>query len=166
MTSYYHNLPGKFHTFIYVDRYSMRDVAGALQEEYPDAAILVDPGKQAISNFSPKDNNFIVRPILYDDRKFAEDPCLHIENILVDLAIEAETLSLMDESEYSTIVNNVASSGRIKPGVIARRLTRRKVKNGYCDILRRYFQMGQKSTNVNSLKKVTLIDNVSGSKKK
>ena len=26
----------------------MRDVAGALQEEYPDAAILVDPGKQAI----------------------------------------------------------------------------------------------------------------------
>ena len=85
----------------------MRDVAGALQEEYPDAAILVDPGKQAISNFSPKDNNFIVRPILYNDRKFAEDPCLHIENILVDLAIEAETLSLMDESEYSILLSSM-----------------------------------------------------------
>ncbi len=155
LTSYYHNLPGKFHTFVYVDRYSMRDVANVLLKEYPEAAVLLDPDKQAIANFSPKDNNLIVRPILYDDRKFAAAPCLHIENILVDLAIESEALSLMDGAEYSAIMDNVAASGRIKPGVIVRRLTRRKVQNGYGDILRRYFQLSspEKNQSMSTLKK-------------
>ena len=153
LTSYYHNLPGKFHTFIYVDRYAMQEVAAALQKEYRASAVLAKPRKQEAANFSPKENNFIIRPIIYDDRKNAADPCLYIENILVDLAIEAEKLSLMDETEYAGILDNIATSRRIKPGIIARRMTRRKTKSGYADILRNYFNFEHKNPSMSTFLK-------------
>ena len=141
LSVFYHHLPGKFHTFIYVDRYSIPDSVSSLREKYPEYTILEDPGKRESARFIVNDNNIIVRPILYDDRKYADsDSFLHIENILVDFAIESEALSIVDGAEYSCIVDNIASSARIKPGVIIRRLTRRNVKNQYTDILWKYFQ--------------------------
>lgn len=151
LTNFYHNLPGKFYTFVYVDRFAMQEVAEKLHKKYPLSAILVNPGKSVLRNFLPQNNNIVIRPIIYDDRKYAAlDACLHIENILVDLAIETEALSLMDGKEYSGILNNVATSGRIKPGVALRRIMRRRAKNDYTAILLKYFQPEyKKSTNVN-----------------
>ena len=142
LTNFYHNLPGKFYTFIYVSRYSMREVAEHLHKKYPESSVLLNPGKNDLLNFSPRNSNIVIRPLIYDDSQSA-DSFLQIENILVDLAIEAEALSLMDETEYSCILNDAAVSGRIKPGVILRRLARRKVKSGYIDALLKYFQVEQ-----------------------
>ena len=141
LSAFYHHLPGKFHAFVYIDRYSIRDIALALHEKYPEQAILENPGKHEASRFLVQENNIIIRPILHDDLNIAEkDPFLCIENILADFAIESDALSIVDGAEYSRILDNVASSARIKPGTIIRRLTRRNVKNQYTAILRKYFQ--------------------------
>ena len=142
LTNFYHNLPGKFYTFIYVERYAMRDVAIKLQEKYSSSTILIDPNKSDLSDFLPKGNNFIIRPIIYDDRQGSSYKfCLDIEKILVDLALESKALFLMDGKEYSNILNNIATFCRIKPGVIHRRIMRRKSKNEYISLLMKYFSI-------------------------
>ena len=124
----------------------MRDVAAQIQKKYPEFAILLHPGKNDLIDFLPRNNNIVIRPLIYDERKYApEDSFLQIENILVDLAIEADALSLMDVTEYSGILNNIAVSGRIKPGVILRRISRRKVKSRYIAALLKYFQAEQEN---------------------
>jgi len=144
LTAFYHNLPGKFHTFVYVDRYSIRDVAASFRGKYPDWTILENPGKKESASFPLQANNVIIRPMISEDRAYVQEPFLHIENILTDFSMEADALSMIDGMEFSGIVDNVASAGRIKPGVIARRLTRRKLNGGCSMILRKYFQIDEK----------------------
>ena len=59
----------------------------------------------------------------------------------------------MDETEYAGILDNIATSGRIKPGIIARRMTRRKTKSGYADILRNYFNFEHKNPSMSTFLK-------------
>lgn len=139
ISSYYHHLPGKFFYFIYVDRYSMRELSESLRKTISDSIILLNPGKTELETFSPQNNNYIIRPLLEEDRKEESASDFTIEKLLADLAVEAEKISLMDEMEYRIIVENAASSGRISPSALFHRLRRRKVKNGYCRILKNFF---------------------------
>jgi hypothetical protein len=124
---YHHHLPGKFTSFVYVERHAIKDVAGILAEEFPDAQVLANPLSAAIADYSPKPDNIIVRPLIVDDNgKNQPDHQLSIEKILVDLAIEADYLPLMDNEEFSIVTENILLSGRLNPAIITTRIAHRK----------------------------------------
>lgn len=139
ISGYYHHLPGRFYNLIYIDRYAMPEAAELLQRTFPDSKVLLNPGRKELKTYTAQITNHIVRPLLESDQTAAEETVFPVEKLLADLALEAEKLSLMDETEFGILLDNIASSGRIRPGVIFRRLQRRKIKNGYCRILYKYF---------------------------
>ena len=139
ISSYYHHLPGRFYTMVYIDRYAMPEAAELLQRAFPESKVLLNPGRKELKTYTAQMTNYIVRPLLEADQTAAEETIFPVEKLLADLALEAEKLSLMDETEFGIILDNIASSGRIRPGVIFRRLQRRKIKTGYCRVLYKYF---------------------------
>lgn len=130
---YHHHLPGKFITFVYADRPAMKDVATILSNEFPESQVVVNPLSKAAEEFSKRDTNIIVRPLRSSDLcGSVAGSYFQIENILVNLAVESESLNIMDQEEFRCVAENIVSSGRVNPGAMTTIIDKRQLENsGY-----------------------------------
>ena len=133
IASYHHHLPGKFITFVYVGRSAIKDVATILSNEFPESQVAANPLGKAAEEFSKRDANIIVRPLRSSDLcGNVAGSYFQIENILVNLAIESESLNIMDQEEFRCVVENIVSSGRVNPGAMTTIIDKRQLENsGY-----------------------------------
>jgi len=129
LTNFHQHLPLRYTTFIYVDRYSMSDVADALKEQMPDESVFVHPSLKSGESLSCEGDRIIIRPLLYDDQQTPESFFLQPEELLVDYAIESERLMLIDSTEFRIVFENMLRAGRINISALLRRIAHRKTEN-------------------------------------
>ncbi len=129
LTNFHQHLPLRYTAFIYVDRYSMTDVAEALKEQMPEESVFVHPSSKSGENLSCGGDRIIIRPLLYDDRQTPESFDLLPEELLVDYAVESERLMLIDSTEFRMVFENMLRAGRINISALLRRAAHRKTEN-------------------------------------
>ena len=129
LTNFHQHLPLRFSTFIYVDRYSMTDVADALKEKMPDEPVFIQPVLKPGKSLPCDSNRIVIRPLIYDDQQTPESFILSPEAILVDYAIESERLMLIDSAEFRIVFENALQTGRVNLSALRRRISHRKTEN-------------------------------------
>ena len=135
LTNFHQHLPLRHTVFIYVDRYSMTDVAEALKEQMPDEPVFVNPSSKSGESLFGNGNRIIIRPLLYDDRQTPESFLLRPEEFLVDYAVESERLMLIDSTEFCIVFENMLRSGRINISALLRRAAHRKTDNANMNMI-------------------------------
>jgi hypothetical protein len=116
---YMHHLLAKFVTFICADR----DLMAAVFDElagWKDCRVYLNPSsKEARKTFRFGDRTIVLRPKT-SEAPTGEGHVAPFEKLLVDLAIEIETLSLMSKGEFQDMAWRVVTSGRISMAALAR----------------------------------------------
>ncbi len=132
INAYLHHLLGSFVTFVHVDRDLMPSVFDFLRSAGHDA-YLNPTRRESRKSFVVGENTVIIRPALRDTR--LEGHVAGIENILVDLRVELDSLPLMDIGEYRMMVQRVVTSRRIEISKLIRYAKRRKAdwRDLFCD---------------------------------
>ena len=108
----------KFVTFIYADK----DLLPALFEElsgWREYRVYLKPGVRDARTFRAEDRTIVIR------RETGEAPkgdghAAPFEKLLVDLAIEIETLPIMSPGAFHDMARRLATSGRLSMAVLAR----------------------------------------------
>ena len=127
LTPFFHHLPGKHATFLMVDRDALEPIADSLREAGQN--VVVHPLGKDAKNFTLKsEHTLILRPRLASDHTEQFAPT---EQTLVDLYHENQKLSLIDESEYQALFQNIASSYRLNIPALARYAERRKIDSDH-----------------------------------
>jgi hypothetical protein len=116
---YMHHLLAKFVTFIHTDRDLMPAVFEELAAGKEYRVYLNPSAKEARKTFRIEDRAIVIR------QETSEAPCgeghvAPLEKLLVDLAIEIETLPVMSKGEFQNMAWRVVTSGRISMGALAR----------------------------------------------
>lgn len=124
LAAYFHHIPTRFFTFIYTDK----DYLQAIYEK------LMIKGKNVILNPTPKEadkifnvekETIILRPSI--TKEPIENNYSKIEKVLVDLYIEKDNIQILDEWEYESIFENIASRNLIHIDVFHYYIRRRKL---------------------------------------
>ncbi len=136
VSSYGHHLLAKFVTFVHTDRDAMESVHKFLRESGFDSRL--NPRGEAAGKFSIDDRTVVVRP------KVTTQPGDHhivpVEGLLVELFIESRNLSLMDDSEFFSLFNNLTRQARISIAVLLEYAGKRKTAaNELCESIKREF---------------------------
>ena len=129
LTNFHQHLPLRFSTFIYVDRYSMTDVADALKEKMPEEPVFIQPILKSGRSLPGDGSRIVIRSLSYDDQQTPESFILSPEAVLVDYAIESERLMLIDSTEFRMVFENILQTGRINISALLRRISHRKTEN-------------------------------------
>lgn len=108
---YMHHLLTKFVTFVYADRDLMPAIFDELLK-WKGYRVHLDP-KIAARGFQAEDKTIVIRSPTSEAPTPPAPHAASIEKILVDLAMEIETLSLMSRGEFQDMAWRVATSGRI-----------------------------------------------------
>lgn len=84
-----------------------------------------------------------MRSLRFDDKGEAEGThTIGIEKMLVDYAVEAERLSLVDSAEYHAVLDNALDSGRLNVNALLLRVSRRHTVNRNTENIKRAFGEG------------------------
>ncbi len=146
---YMHHLLVKFVTFVYADRDLMPSLFDAMQG-WKGYRVYLDPKAADARSFRLEDNTIVIRPDL------AQAPESHhhmapAERLLVDLAVEAETLPFLGRGEAQDMACRLVTTGRVAMNTLLRYAQRRRVEPTAI--------FGEKwSTNVTNQENVTLVD--------
>jgi len=146
---YMHHLLAKFVTFVYADRDLMPALFDAMQG-WKGYRVYLDPKTADARNFRLEDNTIVIRPDL------AQAPESHhhmapAERLLVDLAVEAETLPFLGRGEAQDMACRLVTTGQISMNTLLRYAQRRRVEPKAI--------FGEKwSINVTNRENVTLVD--------
>lgn len=131
---YFHHLPTKFVSFVYVDRNFHTAIFDYLRHEYDANLVLKNPGKN-----EAKDRYFIdQKPIVlrhFISQSQEEGHYASIEKILVDLYREEKKIGIVGESEYVRIFNNIVFDWRINVAKMLRYAGRRECKEYITNLL-------------------------------
>lgn len=120
----FHHLQNKFFTFIYSDKDALIYLRDFLIEQ--NYSVLLNPSKSDLDkNLVLKDGSIILRSSI--TRSKNANYISSIEKVLVDLYVEKDRLSLMDESEYGRVFGNIITSYRINLSGLLDYAERRKI---------------------------------------
>ncbi len=120
-----HHLLGKFVTFVHVEKDAVGPVWELLKEKGYDAHR--DPTKkEATKTFSVREKTVVVRAGGLSQAPL-EGHYAAPEKLLVDLVDEAESLPLMDASEFTSIFSSVKQAGRLDMAVILQYASRKRM---------------------------------------
>lgn len=146
---YMHHLLTKFVTIVYADRDLMPTLFDAIQG-WKGYRVYLDPKTADARNFRLEDNTIVIRP----DLAQAPESNHHMapaERLLVDLAIEAEALSILARGEAQDMACRLVTTSRVAMGTLLRYAQRRRVEPVKI--------FGAKwLTNVTNRESVTLVD--------
>lgn len=117
-------VPARHLLFLYVERDSLELVGRQLAADL-SLRVAIHPLAREAERFHPADWDVVLRPLLKIDADAAPSP-LTPEAVLVDLAVEAESLNLLSEDEYRFVFEGVSSKFRLE---ISQLLTRCKSRN-------------------------------------
>lgn len=127
IASFFHHLPTRFATFIYVDRDFHAPIFDYLRNDYDDHLVLKNPGKnEAADHFFIDQNPIVLRHYISQSRE--DNHFASIEKILVDLFMEEKKLGVVGEAEYLEIFNNIVFERRINVAKMLRYSGRRECK--------------------------------------
>ena len=130
LSQLHHHLPMRYTTFLSVERWGMREIAARLKAKRPELVFAVNPSSREADYLERPENLVVVRPLRFDDRVEAEGAhTISIEKMLVDYAVEAERLSLVDSAEYHAVLDNALDSGRLNVNALLLRVSRRHTVN-------------------------------------
>ncbi len=106
----FHHLQNKFFTFIYSDKDALIYLRDFLIEQ--NFSVYLNPSKSDFEkNLVLKDGSIILRSSITRSKNV--NFISSIEKVLVDLYLEKDRLSLMDESEYGRVFENIVTSYRV-----------------------------------------------------
>jgi len=124
---YFHHLPTKFVSFVYVDRNFHSAIFDYLRHEYENHLILKNPGKnEAQDRYFIDQKPIVLRHFISQSQE--EGHYASIEKILVDLYMEEKKIGIVGESEYVRIFNNIVFDWRINVARMLRYAGRRECK--------------------------------------
>lgn len=109
---YMHHLLAKFVTFVYVDRDLMLTVFDEIQG-WKGYRVHLDPKAADTGKFKVEDKTIVIRPSTSEAPPSLASHAASIEQLLVDLAVETETLPVMSLGEFQDMAWHVATSGRL-----------------------------------------------------
>ncbi len=109
---YMHHLLAKFVTFVYADRDLMPSLFDAMQG-WKGYRVYLNPKTADAKSFRLEDNTIVIRPPTSEAPSPLEPHVAAIEQLLVDLAVEIESLPLMSRGEFQDMAWRVATSGRL-----------------------------------------------------
>jgi hypothetical protein len=124
LRSFAHHMLTRFVTFVYTPRDAMSGIYDFLKDSGYD--VWLNPRGNDARKFSIGKRTVVIRPAI--SRGSSREHFANIENILVDLFVEAAALNLMDEDEYFRIFGNILVAGRIDIGRLLNYAGRRKLK--------------------------------------
>ena len=128
LSSYFHHLQTKSLQFVYAERDSLSSLMEVLRQEHVNCYL--DPNKRDISRqFYIDELSVVLRPAISEEPK--KDSGATIEKILVDLLIETQRISFIDEWEYERLFENIIMQYRIDMAVLIRYARRRKQLNRF-----------------------------------
>jgi len=121
---YMHHMLAKFVTFVYVSRDAMSPVYDHLREV--GYAVYLNPTKrEAEKTFAVQSKTVIIRPLL--SKSPVQDRIMKVECILVDLFVELESISIMDQDEFGGMATRLITSNRVELAELASYAERRGV---------------------------------------
>lgn len=108
---YGHHLLGQFVSFVHTERDTMDSVADRLRDAGWE--VTVNPRGTAAKDFTIRsERSVVIRPLTTTQPH--EGHHVSMEGLLVELFVEARSLSLLDAGEYRKLLENIADSGRLQ----------------------------------------------------
>ena len=131
IAGYYHHLPTKFSTFLYIDTNFISSIADYFRGgEY---RVLKNPDPQEMTkNFFIEENPIVIRPQITEEPR--DGHYATIQKIMVDLCVEKGSPA-MDEGEYVRIFENLVMDHRINVAKSLRYASRRSCKEEIQNLL-------------------------------
>lgn len=121
---YMHHMLAKFVTLVHVPRDAMSPVYDHLREV--GYTVYLNPTKrEAEKTFAVQSKTVVIRPLL--SKSPAQDRIMKVEGILVDLFVELESISIMDQDEFGGMATRLVSSNRVELAELASYAERRGV---------------------------------------
>jgi hypothetical protein len=121
---YMHHMLAKFITFVHVPRDAMSPIFDHLRE-IGYAAYLNPTKREAEKTFAVQSKTVVIRPLLF--KAPVQDRIMKVEGILVDLFVELESISIMDQDEFGGMATRLVSSNRVELAELASYAERRGV---------------------------------------
>ena len=119
---YFHHIPTRFFVFVYSDRDYLITIFEHLTEK--GKAVYLNPSKKDAEKIYNVDRETIIlRPSITEEP--IENNHSKIEKVLVDLYIEKDNITILDEWEFERIFENIASRNSIYIDVIHYYIRRR-----------------------------------------
>ena len=109
---YMHHLLAKFVTFVHADRDLMPALFDAMQG-WQGYRVYLDPKVADAGKFRVEDKTIVIRPSTSESPPPMVPHAASVEQLLVDLAVEIETLPLMSRGEFQDMAWHVATTGRL-----------------------------------------------------
>ena len=133
LKGFFHHLPTRFITFIYVDKDFLQSVKDFLVEN--DYNVYLNPHKIEAEKFVELKPKTIILRSFISSRGPERKNWARIEKILVDLFLEMNKVSLIDEEEYIRIFSNTILSYRINIAEMLDYSHNRKIENKVQNII-------------------------------
>jgi len=114
--SYFHHLPSKFVTFVYVDKDFLQSLKDLLTDNGYN--VYLNPTKSETAKYVELNKRTIILRSAISYREPKNQNWSKIEKIIVDLFMETKKSNLMDMEEYEKIISNIILNYRINMAIM------------------------------------------------